>query len=172
MKNFQSQTRRGFGFGSPHICRRPARSWGAPAAPVRTVTRQLCGHRSTVTPAGSWAFGQPSRSPVDVAVGARQHAGHLADARWGDRSAAQGQGGCPDARGHATDQDSKKAEAPQGQLGQRGREDEGGLGEMRHDLSVREPRFLVIRPCQPFADIVRNPLCCCARVKILRSSPL
>lgn len=41
---------------------------------------------------------------------------------------AQGQGGCPDARGHATDQDSKKAEAPRGQLGQRWMgEDEGGL---------------------------------------------
>ena len=105
MKNFQSQPRSGFGFGSPHIGRRPARSSGPHAAPAAPVARHPPRSPVTVT-AHPRAPGRRhlvcrTRSPVtghrqlllptvkvylSVGVGVRQHAGHLADARWGDRS--------------------------------------------------------------------------------------
>lgn len=111
MKNFQHQPRSGFGFGSPHTRRRPARSSNPPAA----VTRHGHPPRSQLTrhPRSRPAPLPTVKDCLSVGVGMRQHASHLADARWGDRLGCTGQGGCPDARGGATDQDSKKAEAPQ-----------------------------------------------------------
>jgi len=106
VKKFQSQTRSGFGFGSSHTGRRPARSSGGRgAAPVtRYRSPVTCGHcqlRNRQEMLVSWGEGA-------------QHAALLADARWGDRqSQHRANGGCPDARGGGTDQGTKKAEAPQ-----------------------------------------------------------